>query len=121
MSTNLKNQKSKKLSEIKYDTETVNKILAENEALKKKVAALEQIKSRGDHEIIVDGVTFRVNFAELMTWFDNIARGSIRQPGLYGAVGAHNAVAKILSLGEGEQFHEGVEKARQLLLCYAGN
>jgi len=108
------NLKEKVTNSVKLELEGLEK---ENAKLKKEVA---ELKKRGDHEIIVDGEHYFVNFKELLDTFDHIARGSIRQPGLHGAVGAHNSVAKILSLGEGDKFHEGVQRAQQLLLKYAG-
>jgi len=127
MPTNSKNQKnptSKKLNEIKYDTEAVNKILAENEALKKEVAALKAIKSRGDHEIIVDGTTYRINFNEMLKYFDLAASYSGKQPQYMGPQGTWSALARILGLitdeKDSEAYHAGNEKARTLLLQFRG-
>jgi len=123
-------KREKLLDEVNADSVSVMELVKENEALKKKIKELEAEnkelliaktpKTRGDHEIIFNGEHYFINFNELLDFFDKTARGSIRQPGLYGAVGAHNALAKILSLGDGDEFHEGVEKARQLILKYAG-
>ena len=110
------------------------KLVDEVEALKKKVKELEAENkellilktppTRGDHEIIVDGEHYFINYPEMVKFFDAVASGGIRQPQYYGAQGAWFALAKILGFikneKDSEEYHAGIEKARQILLKFRG-
>jgi len=115
MPTNLKN---KVTDSAKLELEGLEKEVSK---LKKEIA---ELKKRGDHEIIIDGVSYFINFNEMLRYFDAAASGGIRQNQFVGAQGSHYALAKILGLLENEkdseEYHAGKEKARTLLLKYRG-
>ena len=100
----------------------------ELEGLRKQIKDLQseiaKLKNRGDHEIIVDGEHYHINYNAMLDYFDRAASGSMRQNQFMGPQGSWQALAKILGLikddTDSEQYHAGNEKARQLLLKYRG-
>jgi len=101
----------------------INTLQKEITALKKENAALKK-SGRGDHEIIVDGEHYHINYNAMLDYFDRAASGSMRQNQFMGPQGSWQALAKILGFvtdeKDSKQYHDGNEKARQLLLQFRG-
>jgi len=112
----------------KKTSPSLNELLKEIDSLNKKVKALEKENkdlliaktppTRGDHEVIYDGVHYFLNFNEFFKLMDAIARGS-RYMNLYqGPRGAQLALAKIFGFHTAED--AGMEKAQEMILKYVG-
>jgi len=100
---------------VEKQAKKIKELEAENKAL----LVAKTPPTRGDHEIIHNGVHYHLNFNELIQLMDGLARQSRYSARYLGASQAQLALAKILGIHSPED--SGQEQARQLILKYAGN